>query len=95
MDCFDGVQVDVEGLMKVDEVMTNDKKGEADGVASPLEEVKVVVGWWVAPPLEVMWIELMRMMMAWVGGGGGVQGRGEGGGWTAGTITLGGLLKSC
>ena len=54
MDCFDGVQVDVEGLMKVDEVMTNDKKGEADGVASPLEEVKVVVGRWVAPPLEVM-----------------------------------------
>ena len=57
MDCFDGVQVDVEGLMKVDEVMTNDKKGEADGVASPLEEVKVVVGRWVAPPLvEVWWV---------------------------------------
>ena len=54
MESFDGVQVDVEGLMKVDEVMTNDKKGEADGVASPLEEVKVVVGRWVAPPLEVM-----------------------------------------
>ena len=52
MDCFDGVQVDVEGLMKVDEVMANDKKGEADGVASPLEEVKVVVGRWAPPPLE-------------------------------------------
>ena len=46
MNCVDGLQVDVEGLMKVDEVMTNDKKGEADGVASPLEEVKVVVGRW-------------------------------------------------
>ena len=67
MDCFDGVQVDVEGLMKVDEVMTNDKKGEADGVASPLEEVKVVVGRWVAPPLEVLMIEVMKLMMDGVG----------------------------
>ena len=67
MDCFDGVQVDVEGLMKVDEVMTNDKKGEADGVASPLEEVKVVVGRWVAPPLEVLTVELVNLMMVWVG----------------------------
>ena len=59
MESFDGVQVDVEGLMKVDETLTNDKKGEADGVASPLEEVKVVVGRWVAPPLEVLTVELM------------------------------------
>ena len=40
---------------------------EADGVASPLEEVKVVVGRWVAPPLEVLTIELMKMMMGGVG----------------------------
>ena len=72
MESFDGVQVDVEGLMKVDEVLTNDKKGEADGVASPLEEVKVVVGWWVAPPLEVWkaWQVVMmivyRVKASWV-----------------------------
>ena len=39
------------------------------GVASPLEEVKVVVGRWVAPPLvEVWWVVVsMEEVLAVVG----------------------------
>ena len=40
---------------------------EADGVASLEEEVQVVVGRWVAPPLEVLKIEVMKRMMDGVG----------------------------
>ena len=34
-------------------------------VASPLEEVKVVVGWWVVPPLEVWKAWHMKVMIVY------------------------------
>ena len=48
---FDDDCLEVEVTLK--ERVDGRQGGGADGVVSPLEEVKVVVGWWVAPPLEV------------------------------------------
>ena len=44
-----------DGGLLMQEVWVTQIKDENVGVASPLEEVKVVVGRWVAPPLVVVW----------------------------------------
>ena len=53
MGCGDDVAVDEGGQKVVCWEVEHETEVELDGVASPLEEVKVVVGRWVAPPLEV------------------------------------------
>ena len=57
-----GATVEDGGLL-MQEVWVTQTKDDDVGVASPLEEVKVVVGRWVAPPLEVLTVELMKMVM--------------------------------
>ena len=49
-----GATVEDGGLL-MQEVWVTQTKDDDVGVASPLEEVKVVVGRWVAPPLVVVW----------------------------------------
>ena len=53
-----------------------------------MEEVKVVVGRWVASPLVDDESPLEGLQVVEKKGGGIIQGRGEGGGWKVDDVTL-------